>query len=296
MATNSYDTIIEHSTDAQFRASGLAFHNSLLAVGVTNTADAGQINFATVTIPSAGVSGGYKIYRFNDVLQATAPIFIRFDFGTDSGGANIPQIWVQIGTGTDGAGTLTGTFSTALQPMCKTGTIDSLVTPYITYMCYSATVGALTIAWKLGSNGLTATGRGFCVIGRACNSSGAPQNTGATIFTFGAGLLAQAQSLRFASIATTYGVHQNYNVVVGDVIGSVTSGSVQAYICWAHYPRVEPINWLCGVITDEFPRGTVFPATLVGPTSHTYIALGEQSPPPSPGTNIIHFSFAMLYE
>lgn len=296
MATNFYDTILESTTDAQFRSWGLAFHNSLIAVGLTNTADTGQIDFTTVLIPAPGASGGYKIYRFNDALQASAPIFIRIDYGIDASGAAVPQMWVQIGTATDGAGTLTGVFSDVLRPMCKAGAIDSLVTPYITYMCYNATVGALTVAWKLGSNGLHATGRGFLAIGRSCDSDGAPTNTGATIFTFGVSTLADAQSLRFPSVAGAFTRHNNYCVQVGDTIGTVTAGAVQASICWAHYPRVEPIQWLAGVVTDEFPRGTEFPAALVGAVPHTYIALGEQSPPPSYGVNITHFSFCMLYE
>ncbi len=296
MATNFYDTILESTTDAQFRSWGLAFHNSLIAVGITNTADSGQIDFATVTIPGAGTSAGYKIYRFNDALQASAPIFFRIDYGIDASGAAVPQMWVQVGIATDGAGTLTTLFSDVLRPMCKGGAIDSLVTPYITYMCYNTTLGALTVGWKLGSNGLHATGRGFLAIGRSSDSSGAPTNTGATIYTFGQSTLADAQSLRFASVAGAFTRHNNYCVVVGDVIGTVTAGAVQASICWAHYPRVEPINWLAGVVTDEFPRGVEFEATLVGAVPRTYVALGEASPPPSNGVNISHFSFAMLYE
>lgn len=290
MSIYSTTTVLNHLSDADFRAWGAEFKSSLTAVGLTNTADTGQIDWTTVTIPGGTGQAGYETWRFNDSLQGSNPIFIRFDFGSLSIG--VPGIWVQVGTGTDGVGNLTGLVSTSLTPMVLGDAIASGVTPYANYFCYSTVVGALTIAWKLGSDGVSAPGRGLCMIGRSCNTSGAPTSAGVTIYTGGVSP-AIAQSIAFG--VATYAQHQNYGIVVGNVIGSAVGVNVQAYLNWAHYPRVEPVNWACSLITGEFPR-VLFTTTLVGATAHTYLGLGINSPVSSPGSNNADYSFGMLYE
>jgi hypothetical protein len=75
--------------------------------GWVNTADTGQLDIATAAAPgAANTKIGYKIYRMDDALQASAPVFVRFDFGSSSVAAQ-PGMWVTIGQGSDGAGTIT---------------------------------------------------------------------------------------------------------------------------------------------------------------------------------------------
>lgn len=106
MSTTSNNTIYaSNSTDAMFRA-WAAFIDAALALGLVNTADTGQVNLTTVVKPSAAnASQGYKVYRTNDALTT---IYIKVEFGSGAS-APYPAIWVTIGTGTDGAGTITGT-------------------------------------------------------------------------------------------------------------------------------------------------------------------------------------------
>lgn len=110
MATISDLTTIPctNATAAQFRAWAQFIHDSIV-LGLVNTADTGQIDLTTVAAPAASnASMGYKIYRFDDTLQATAPIFVKVEFGC-AFTVTLPSIWITIGTGTDGAGTITGT-------------------------------------------------------------------------------------------------------------------------------------------------------------------------------------------
>lgn len=94
-----------NNTDAIFRA-WASFIHSVFVLGLTNTADTGQINLATVTKPaSASVSQGYKIYRTNDGLTN---IYFKVEFGCTSN-VLYPSLWITVGTGTDGAGTINGT-------------------------------------------------------------------------------------------------------------------------------------------------------------------------------------------
>ena len=96
------------SSNADFQAWVAGIHAQLSAVGLVQTADTGQINPATVATPGAGSTmQGYEIWRLNDALQSTAPVFIKVEYG--SGGlATTPGFNFTVGTGSNGAGTLTG--------------------------------------------------------------------------------------------------------------------------------------------------------------------------------------------
>jgi len=82
-------------------------HDALVAIGMVQTSDTGQANISTLVAPSAaGTAAGYEIWRFNDTLQATAPVFFKLEYGSGSAGAS-PQMWITVGKGTDGAGNIT---------------------------------------------------------------------------------------------------------------------------------------------------------------------------------------------
>jgi hypothetical protein len=95
---------------SNIRAWAQFFEDTLVAVGGwAVTADTGQ------TLPSAlngantgNEKRGYRVYRMTDPLQATYPVFMRIDYGGGTNVGNTPAIWVTIGTGSNGAGTITG--------------------------------------------------------------------------------------------------------------------------------------------------------------------------------------------
>ncbi len=93
--------------DATFRTWGLGLQAQLTAMGLVNTADTGQINWTTVTRPAINTSGGYEIWRFADALQATVPVYIRIEYRI-GGVADRPGLNITVGSGTNGAGTITG--------------------------------------------------------------------------------------------------------------------------------------------------------------------------------------------
>lgn len=97
------------NTDADFRSYGQKIHDAIVACGWVNTADTGQIDLTTVVKPAlVSTPSGYKIYRSNDALHATDPIFIKIEFGSGATSIARPAMWVTTATGSDGAGTLTG--------------------------------------------------------------------------------------------------------------------------------------------------------------------------------------------
>lgn len=108
MTTTTFSSSAINDTDANFRAWGSAVAAGLAAIGFVKTADTGQINWATVLKP-AGTSTyqGYEIWQFNDTLQATAPLFVKLEYGSGTA-VNNPALRFTIGKGSDGAGGLTG--------------------------------------------------------------------------------------------------------------------------------------------------------------------------------------------
>jgi hypothetical protein len=104
-----------NSSDANFRSWGSYVAARFLAVGLVQTADTGQINWTTVLAPvAANTVQGYEIWRFADTLQATAPVYFKVQYGSGSSSANNPLMQFTFGTGSDGAGNLTGTLSTTM--------------------------------------------------------------------------------------------------------------------------------------------------------------------------------------
>lgn len=98
-------------SDANFRSWGSYIAARFVTVGLIQTADTGQINWTTVTTP-VGVNTyqGYEVWRFADALQATAPVFFKIQYG-EGAGIDGAGVRVQFGSGSDGAGNLTGNLS-----------------------------------------------------------------------------------------------------------------------------------------------------------------------------------------
>jgi hypothetical protein len=101
-----------NTTNAQFQAWGSTISNAisnsgwLIATGVGT-----QINWATVAAPGASnTAQGYEIWKMNDSLQGTAPIYLKIEYG--SGGASAgPGLWVTLGNGANATGNITGNTS-----------------------------------------------------------------------------------------------------------------------------------------------------------------------------------------
>lgn len=140
MATDQRNLPAYLSNDADFRSWGSGIAAQLAAVGLVQTADTGQVNWSTVTRPSAATDGGYEIWRFNDALQATLPIYIRIDFGV-AATQDRPRLKFTVGTGSNGSGTINGQAGTAV-----TGTNTSSKTAGVTLPSYcSHTAGQFAL-------------------------------------------------------------------------------------------------------------------------------------------------------
>jgi len=107
-AQTSY-IISDSSLTASFRAWGSVVDATFVTFGWVRTSDTGQVNWSTVTGPGvANTSCGYSIFRMADTLQGSYPVFIKIEYGSNGAGANCACIWITVGTGSDGAGNITG--------------------------------------------------------------------------------------------------------------------------------------------------------------------------------------------
>lgn len=116
------------STNALFRDWGSKLSTAIQSVGFVKTADTGQIDWLTVTkASSSNAMAGYEIFRFNDTLQSTTPIFLRLEYG----GSDYVYFRTTVGKGTDGAGNITNVLHSALT--CSNGNQDS-TNDYMSYV------------------------------------------------------------------------------------------------------------------------------------------------------------------
>lgn len=269
MTTQSWSSRVRHDSDATFREWGLEFATMLAAVGLVQTADTGQINWATVTRPGISTNAGYEIWRFDDSLQGTAPIYIRIDYGTHAN-ANGPRMQFTVGTGSNGSGTITGTALSTARQVGSSAT-QNTDTARQSYMC--AVDGFFGVMWKVGSSSDAA----FFVC-RTCDSTGAPTATGSMIHwgaTTASGSTAR-QSMRYAATAaaftatTTLG-EQSLGINPQNPAASSVGADIQVFLGWTITPRVEPLFGVCGVIPSELVPGGTFSVTLVGSTPRTFL-------------------------
>jgi hypothetical protein len=288
MTTATTNTPISNAATANFRAWGLEFNTQLAAVGLTQTADTGQINWTTVALPgAANTIAGFEIWRFNDALQATSPIFIKIQYGTSSL-TSIPLILIQVGQGSNGSGTLTGTLMT--NTAMSAAQQSSSVTNAPAFWCYNATYGTLWCSWKFGVNNAATnanTPLGGFLIERSCDTNGNPTGDAVALTT---------PNLNTSASLTSGNATQVYSYLTSALLtpsvltaalcgwsylwpmnpaSSATGANSQVMPRWIYTPNMQlsAVAGLC--LLSEFTTGSTFgPVALVGTTTKTYIVLG----------------------
>lgn len=269
MTTNTYTSVLDHTSSTGFRAWGSEFGVSMTACGLVQTSDTGQINWTTVNVPAANTAAGYEIWRFSD-----SSIYLKIEYGTGSG-TQLPQMWITVGTGSNGSGTLTGQTSTRniwtsqLNP-------TSTTTTYTTYM--SATANFFSVCWKANGVNTGTSPAGIMVIGKSVDNTGTPTTTGYGVLRIANGTqYLSFQSVRIAATAATYTDGANFACIPGSPTSSLYLGNNQTYLFWLNLPIMMPFEWACAYITAEGTKLNTMSTALVGTPTHTYLMLGQLS-------------------
>lgn len=141
------------ATDAQFRTWVDDLRDDIVAVGLVQTADTGQIDTTTVLAPTAANQNrGYMMFRSDDALTNW---YMKIEFGSATYGALSPWIRISFGWTTDGAGTFTGLQKSAVIIPIIAGANNGL-TAAVCWFCYSGGAFAMCLnqTKTTGTNGM----------------------------------------------------------------------------------------------------------------------------------------------
>lgn len=256
------------SSDANFRAWGSYISDQLTAVGLLKTADTGQVDWTTVLNPGAiNTYNAYEVRAFSDALQATAPVFFKIFYGEGTGTDN-PAIGISFGTGSDGAGNLTGTTSTLMRDAAAAAAGSTVV------------VGSgANNRFVLNTNQNSGMLFGF---ERTKDSLGNDTSEGIVYFVNGSGNFGST-SAGSSSARSLY-----WNPITGTIVDSATNSSLAALFPWQTsfvygaqtgvapvFPEKpifgNPVLGIVGYYTGDITPTNTFVAYMYG-TAHQYYA------------------------
>lgn len=104
-----------NGSGAVYKAYYQTISTAIAAALGSRTADTGQVDWAAVSTEPIGTVRDYEIFPLGGAIQGSAPLFIRVDYKGGTA-ANTHGVFISTGTGTDGAGNLTGVTTPATVP------------------------------------------------------------------------------------------------------------------------------------------------------------------------------------
>ena len=282
MATAAWTDTYSHNDDAGFQYWSTDVSTRLQTAGLVQTADTGQVNLASATRPGTGAYAGYHIYYLNDALHATNPLYIKIEWGTGNN-AGRASMRITLGTGTDGAGTLTSPTT----PLYTHGyaTVWGAGAVVNNYLCVTA--GAVWVILDAPAASGTHADNGF-VISRTCNASGADDGFGASLFALhetnqisvcGARtcirLLGDTPYVnfadRFVSGLPSF-ANMNYPLVdVANYLPGDINGDTLMIPTYAVFPAFAAMNKMFTANDTAASSYTTVATPVIGATSHTFI-------------------------
>lgn len=287
MTAVSASTASSSSSSANFRARVKAGISDLLkgTGALTQTADTGQIDLVAGTFtPTINTSGGYEIFYLNDSLHATKPVYVKIEYGWGNADTANPQVWLTIGSGSNGSGTLTGNLSSRRAALAGQGTAWGSST---VHMCYAngATADSAVVwaGWWGGASYAGTLGGGLFIIERSRDADGTPNANGVYITTAGCGEGGTTTDcLRFTPSGLTHAATSRTGLLLptwSNIAGS-TTGIVGAdtYFCPVYTGAYgqslgAPSKYLLGYNAGDVSRGVQQSVSLYG-VSKTYLCGG----------------------
>lgn len=270
MATYTSSQVMQTNSTTTMRAHVAFFEALMAAAGWVQTADTGQT--AASAFPAAtstNTVAGYQVWRMADSLQGTYPVYVKFEFGSGAA-TNTLGLWFTIGTGSNGAGTITGILGSRFAVPQQTTSASSLP-------AYGSG-GTARLCAIQGYQTATANCVVMWGIERSKDSAGADTGSG-VIFSsqWGSALsnLAGWQYLPFsgttraAQVSCTIVANQSSTASMAD---GANVGLMPIYPMAQMGPMEQQLNYLLYYNTD-IVVGNNISVTVKG-SSHTYRTLG----------------------
>lgn len=282
MSTRTSTTIFfANDTDAHFRAWAQEIHDALTAFGWINTGDTGQIALSTVVKPAGtNTAQGYEIWHMNDANEASFPVFMKIEYGSGSA-ANSPAVWITLGQGSNGSGTLTGLLSTRQQY----GGVND--TARANNYFSSGDTNRFCMAW--GSDAVATDATKFLYVGieRLKNTDGTDATNGAFVVGIGGDTNAgkfRSQVSPFSGALPPQQVNGPSYPNDSTTTSLISGGNVYTlpiYPFWFFHQN--PTMNFVGYCNPDFTRETPVTLVVYG-AGHTYIPLGTLGANSSAGT------------
>lgn len=279
MATQAWSSPYDNTNNTTYNAWVNEWYQYLTATGLVQSGDTGQMAYPySGGVPGANnTDAGYWIFYLNDSLHGSAPIYLRVAPGR-AGNATAGRVMISAGTGTNGAGTLTGDTTTATT--CINTSSSTTATNVSSRVC--SVEGFVGLAWKL--NAASGNGAGAFYLCRTCDNNGTPTADGYWLYCGGATSTSVAN--RVTSVDTV-----NHTVITSTATDScqvtvipqglnassaTASGDLQAFGCFGAYRKLFPIFGVCALLQTEATDGFTVSVAMVGTTPRTYISNGSQ--------------------
>ena len=286
MATATASIAPYNGTLATMRAFAQFISDNIQAFGMVKTADTGQTAASALPIGSGSlVVAGYEVFRFNDALQSTAPIYVKIEYGTYT--TTIPCIWVTIGTSTDGAGNITGVIGPRT---IFSSTAAASATPYASFI--SGGPNGFRVAFYTGAQNV-----GYILIfsvERTKDAAGVDTADGC-YFQGNSYVGWACMYVPFTGSIRAQQVYPLVPVTFGTL--SLADGSNVGMVPIHPMGKRGPGNALSNLLVYYQPdTAAQVPVTVVyNGGSHVYVPLGV-SPGATYLTNWVSYGFALLYE
>jgi hypothetical protein len=246
-------------------------------------------------ITVAGLAGGTGANWTAASLSSGAPVIFRIDVGGGNAIAD-PAIWITLGQGTNGSGTIAGSAGTTKMTQVGSNGVApvSTITAYSSYYCYNSTAGTCLVAMKSGGGAANAYSIGF-YIHRSNNSSGAPTGTSVSLYSSGynnsvfgiSGLnlghqqtLSYANSVVYPTIGTevsnswpTFPQSTGGSTAIYNLSTTLESSTVFAFPAMYFNPAFSYSAFLANALAADIADGTTVSITLVGTEALTMISV-----------------------
>ena len=255
-----------NATASQIQGWATWLSQGILAAGWVQSADTGQCSTSTLSVPGAvNTSMGYQIFQMADTLQSTAPVFLKLEYGSGAA-VNNPSIWITLGTGSDGAGGLTGIKLTRTQIAATSATSTALNS------CLSGDTNRLTLCLWFSSLSYM-----VCVIIERTHAASGSDNSDGLLVLWAAGGLKWSQYLPFSGVIPA--TYANWNVTTPPTGSGALSPNMYFYPvrCWSPGETI-PMFGVLGYVSGDAATGGTYLVQCYDGTSRTYMMLGANFP------------------
>lgn len=265
MTTHTFTSTISHGSDAGFRSWAGQISAAFDALGMfPKSGDTGQADFTTVARPGPSTMV-YEIRYLNDSLHATYPLYVKIEYGTGDN-TNTPDLYITVGTGTNGAGTITGVRCSRSRTGCNSTVAGA---SYPSFFCGLPGYVAMA-AFRGCSNNSGPGSLSFFAVCRSVDTSGTISGEGVCMYFMDVAYGMNRRSYGRSETADGRGVCIWPSALTSTLI-SGTAQVIRHFMC---LPAIRCVPFLVSYVNGEIGSQTTFTATPIGATARTYLTLG----------------------